>query len=566
MVAVAAVVIGEFFSKASKTPVIALGRDSRPTGELCEKIILQGLLAAGLQVRLVGLTAVPQVLAYAGESEQITGFVYITASHNPPGYNGFKIGGPSGEVLASPEASALIESFKKIYLDDAATFDRIVAFNSASEDAFTLSLKSSEDHAGVARKKYFTRMIDIVSGENDERLQANFLRSLTEDLRPHRIKIACDYNGSARIKAIDEAILSQFGVEVVSINRDVGKFAHRIVPEGESLEPLKTFMTRKPSEFLLGYVPDCDGDRGNLILPIQKNAEEPTLVIPDAQFTFALAAISELSFMDLFSRDAKKRAVVANDATSLRVEAIAKAFGAEAFRAETGEANVISLAKAKESEGYRVRILGEGSNGGNITPPGTVRDPLSTLFSILKLVYLRHPQTKKTLWQNALDKLGLSAPAGDLIPSQLFAIFLEYNAAWSTTSVFEKEALFPVRCQNQALLKKNYESLFAKNWFAREEEVKRRYGFASYEIRNFEGAKVRLGLGNRSGNEDGGFQLIFFLENGNEAGFIWMRGSKTEPVFRVMADVRGDRRAEQYLLAWHRALLAEADSLSLAGS
>lgn len=566
MVAVASVVIGDYFCKKSTSPIIALGRDSRPTGALCEALLLQGLLAAGVEVRLVGLTAVPQVLAYVGESEPLTGFVYITASHNPPGYNGFKIGGASGEVLASPEASLLIEEFKKVYLDDAAVFDRLVRFNSANDDRVTRVLENAKDHAVVARKKYFSRMIAILSGENDETLQADFLRTLTEDLRPHRIKIACDYNGSARIETIDEEILSRYGVEVASINRVVGAFAHRIVPEGESLEPLKTYMSQKPDAFLLGYVPDCDGDRGNLILPIQKNDGSSELTIPDAQFTFALSVISELSFLDLFSRKLRKRAVVANDATSLRIEAIARAFGAEVFRAETGEANVISLAQAKEAEGYQVRILGEGSNGGNITPPGTVRDPLSTLFSILKLIYLRHPKSGKSVVKNAFEKLSLPLPSNDFSPARLLAIFLEFNAGWSTTSVFEKEALFPVRCKNQGLLKKNYESLFAKNWFAREDEVKRRYGFHSYEIRNFEGSKTRLGLGNRTASEDGGFQIVFLLENGDEAGFIWMRGSKTEPVFRVMADVRGARSVEQYLLAWHRAILAEADSLSLAGT
>jgi phosphoglucomutase len=40
-----------------------------------------------------------------------------------------------------------------------------------------------------------------------------------------------------------------------------------------------------------------------------------------------------------------------------------------------------------------------------------------------------------------------------------------------------------------------------------------------------------------------------------------MRGSATEPVFRVMADVEGrDRQAERYLIDWQRSMVSEADN------
>jgi phosphoglucomutase len=39
-----------------------------------------------------------------------------------------------------------------------------------------------------------------------------------------------------------------------------------------------------------------------------------------------------------------------------------------------------------------------------------------------------------------------------------------------------------------------------------------------------------------------------------------MRGSGTEPVFRVMADVKGtDMKKEQELLQWQRRMVLEAD-------
>ncbi len=41
---------------------------------------------------------------------------------------------------------------------------------------------------------------------------------------------------------------------------------------------------------------------------------------------------------------------------------------------------------------------------------------------------------------------------------------------------------------------------------------------------------------------------------------MWMRGSGTEPVFRIMADIRGaSTRAEQFLVEWQRHMISAAD-------
>ena len=49
--------------------------------------------------------------------------------------------------------------------------------------------------------------------------------------------------------------------------------------------------------------------------------------------------------------------------------------------------------------------------------------------------------------------------------------------------------------------------------------------------------------------------------------FFWMRGSGTEPVFRIMVDVRAaDRSIEPDLLTILTGLVREADDLAMAGS
>jgi len=43
-----------------------------------------------------------------------------------------------------------------------------------------------------------------------------------------------------------------------------------------------------------------------------------------------------------------------------------------------------------------------------------------------------------------------------------------------------------------------------------------------------------------------------------KTAFIWMRGSGTEPVFRIMADAEGLRQ-ERELIDWQRRMVLEAD-------
>ena len=41
---------------------------------------------------------------------------------------------------------------------------------------------------------------------------------------------------------------------------------------------------------------------------------------------------------------------------------------------------------------------------------------------------------------------------------------------------------------------------------------------------------------------------------------MWMRGSGTEPVFRILCDVKGDAQAEErMLIEWETKMLKEAD-------
>jgi phosphomannomutase / phosphoglucomutase len=70
---------------------VAVGRDARLSGPRFAEAVLAGITSTGLDV--VDLGVVPTPLTYfAAHTLDVQGICMITGSHNPPEYNGFKVG------------------------------------------------------------------------------------------------------------------------------------------------------------------------------------------------------------------------------------------------------------------------------------------------------------------------------------------------------------------------------------------------------------------------------------------------------------------------------------------
>jgi phosphoglucomutase len=490
-------------------------------------------------------------MAWARSADDAAGFIYVSASHNPIGHNGIKFGRADGGVLPGAEAEALIRLFRALVAGDPPEGraqrlgDLQRAMEAGAEAVYALMPGAKAD----AYRAYFGFTARVVYGGRERELAAAMRRGL--DLRP--VKLVCDFNGSARTKSIDREFLGSLGLELAGINEGPGKIAHRIVPEGESLEPCRIFLEerhRQDPRFVMGYLPDCDGDRGNLVIWDDAEGRARSL---EAQEVFALCCVAELAHLAWTGEGAAgKTAVAVNDPTSMRVDRIARAFGAEVFRAEVGEANVVGLARKLRDQGYTVRVLGEGSAGGNITHPSAVRDPLDTLFSLLKLVAVREGPGFFAIWLDRIggkppDQFGLSDIIASLPP-------------FVTTGAYEAEALLTVRTADHAELKDRYQTVFLREWESRREELRSKYGIAGWEAAAYRGMEERRGIKQFGEAGRGGLKIHFLNEAGLPIAAIWMRGSATEPVFRVMADAEGrDRGFERDLIFWQRRMVAEAD-------
>jgi phosphomannomutase/phosphoglucomutase len=90
------------WERVNRAPVIAVGRDNRPSGEALAAALRAGIVAAGGTAVDVGVLPTP-ALYFAVSALGADGAVQVTGSHNPPEFNGFKmvLGGESfhGEEL-----------------------------------------------------------------------------------------------------------------------------------------------------------------------------------------------------------------------------------------------------------------------------------------------------------------------------------------------------------------------------------------------------------------------------------------------------------------------------------
>jgi phosphomannomutase len=292
---------------------VILGRDSRTSGEFITNLVRGCLLATGCEVIEVGIVPTPTVqmeILY----HQAQGGIAITASHNPPEWNGLKFMDSNGRFL-SPEKA------EKVYAEA-----DVGKFNLKHWDAVgTLSVDKNANQRHmqeILKLSYF----DIKA------------------LQKRKYKVVADCVNGAGGLIIPE-LLKELGCETIILNGETnGRFAHTPEPLPENLtEICKTVKNEKAD---LGFAVDPDVDRCAIIDNLGNTIGE--------EYTLALAVKFILS--------QKLGNVVVNMSTSRASEDIAKYYNCPFIRTKVGEINV-----AEEMAKSNAVIGGEG-NGGVILP------------------------------------------------------------------------------------------------------------------------------------------------------------------------------------------------------
>ncbi len=512
----------------AEKPRIIMGSDARPTGRLLSQAVRRAFIAKGAILDDIFISSAPEIMA---ASHRYDGFFYISASHNPIGHNGYKFG-IAGGVLNKAEIDKVIPQFKKMVEEDGAAEKLRALVQSADDDTLNDVLKRHNRAKANALASYKA-----------------FVMRTAKVQEPYKLPfgIAIDFNGSARAASIDKGFLRSHGAAIWTINAEPGEIAHAIVPEGENLKYVRSSLEavhKNDSSFILGYMPDNDGDRGNFVYT-DKHGKAHIL---SAQTVFALVAVIELSY-DVM-RGKKKIAIAVNGPTSLLIDDIARKLGAAVFRSDIGEANVVSLSDRLRNDGYTCRICGEGSNGGNITYPAKVRDPMNSLLTFSKL------WSVEGLYSFIMEKLGKKSDAEPSLYSVVSAL-----PRYITTSAFSSDAVMHIKSTDYNKLKVAYEDILMYEGNGRMPD-----SFARWEVRQYEGSDEEIGIGteHRTADSTGGLKVQFYDNADKACGYLWLSKSRTEPVIRTMVDIKGnDKKLHDTLLLWQREMVKRADDRTL---
>ncbi|ELY65754.1 phosphoglucosamine mutase [Natrinema versiforme] len=316
---------------------VAIARDTRHTGRMLADAAASGLASTGTDVDRLGVVPTPGAQAYA-EREGVPAIV-ITASHNPPPYNGVKLVGSDGVELS---VSALEEIEETLLAEN---------FTVAPWDE-----TGRVSECDGVRREY----VDELLAAADREAIAD--ADLTVALDPG--------HGAGSLTSQD--FFRKLGCRVVTVNSQPdGHFPGRDPePVPDNLTDLGRLVRATDAD--VGIAHDGDADRAIFF------DEHGEYVEGDA--TFAALAAAELEAGDT---------TVSAVNVSQRLVDVVGEVGAELELTPIGSTNIITRIEELEADGQRVPIAGEG-NGGIFFPDYRLsRDGAYTAARFLELVAQR---------------------------------------------------------------------------------------------------------------------------------------------------------------------------------
>jgi phosphoglucosamine mutase len=276
------------FSKAKR---LIVARDTRVSGLMLENALVSGLLAGGTNVNCLGIVPTP-VLAYLTKKLKADAGVMITASHNPPQYNGIKIFGRDG--LAYGDESQ--DEVEKIIENE--SFRR-------------------EDWRNVGEALHI----------DESRLYVEMIQKTAKLYKKWHVIVDSGCGATCNLAPV---IFERLGCKVTAINSQPDGFfpARSPEPNAESLKPLAKIVRELDADVGIGY--DGDGDRAAFI------DKKGNFV----DFDRVLAAYA--------AHVVKKSGggtVVTNVEASMCVEKMVKAHGGKVVRTKVGDVYVAEAIK-----------------------------------------------------------------------------------------------------------------------------------------------------------------------------------------------------------------------------
>ncbi len=197
---------------------VAVARDTRTSGSAMKHALISGLISSGTECIDIGVAPLP-TLAHA--ARDFSAACMITASHNPPPYNGIKLINPDGSAFDEAQRG---EVEKGVSSTPTSTWDELGSYRS-----------------------------------HDGAVEAHIAAILKHFPTPLKLKVVVDC-GCGAASLVTPRVLRQMGCEVVAMNCiPSGFFPRPVEPTASNLADL--IRAVKECGALLGIAHDGDADR-----------------------------------------------------------------------------------------------------------------------------------------------------------------------------------------------------------------------------------------------------------------------------------------------------------------
>ncbi len=326
-------VVAEFaaaYASGCESGRIVIGHDGRRSAGVFAAAVEAGVTATGRDALLIGAAATPTIGRLVREAG-LAGGVQISASHNPPQYNGLKFFQPRGMVLGAEQGRALLERWQRKELGWS-TWDKL----------------GTTTHLDDPLTGHLAALLEIVDRES---------------LRAGRFKVVLDacHGAGGRLAT---RLFDEIGVDALVLGGvPDGRYDHPPEPTEHNLREFAAIVPAVGAA--VGFAQDPDADRLAIV-------DETGRYIGE-ELTLALAARHRL--------EQASGPVVINLSTSMTTERLALERGSPVHRTPVGEINVVERMIGEEA------LLGGEGNGGVIDPRvGYVRDSFVAMALILELM------------------------------------------------------------------------------------------------------------------------------------------------------------------------------------
>lgn len=320
--------VGTFFDHGE----LVVGHDARTSGPMLARAVIAGLNATGCDVLLAGMAPTP-ALQFAVKKHETDGGVIITASHNPPEYNGIKVIWNDGvEISRAQEAN-----IENIFFEEKAKHEKWNEIGSTRDltqviDDYIEGIEKQVDAAEIENRHFYV-VVDA----------ANSVGSLTAP-----------------------RLLRELGCKVTTINANIdGTFPGRPPePRPENLKELAVTVRAVGAD--LGVAYDGDADRSVFVDELGE--------VQWGDVTFALV---ERSFL---VRN-KGEKIVTPVSSSTLIKDIADAYDGEVVWTKVGSVTVSQTMKR-----LKAKLGGEENGGIFYGPHQSVRDGAMSTALILGIM------------------------------------------------------------------------------------------------------------------------------------------------------------------------------------